>query len=358
VSDVASVTNGDPDPGAARVGPADDISAAASAAADCSDPSPVGVVAVAGEALVDLVPAPVDGYFEMVPGGSPANVAVGLSRLGVPTRMLARLADDGLGRRVRDHLGRNGVDLAHAVATTEPTSLAIVAVGPDGVADYDFRVSGTADWQWTAPEVVSALDGPVVAVHSGSLALTTPPGAAVLRGLLRTARATATVSYDPNCRPLLMGDRATVLTGVEELLAVADVVKLSGEDLGWLLPGRPPERVVAEWLARGPALVIVTLGGDGVVAGTAGGAARRRPARPVDVVDTVGAGDTFTAALLAGLHGRGLLGAANRPALRELSAAVLDALLDDALLAAAVTCGRRGADPPTTDELSRWGGSG
>lgn len=315
--------------------------------------APAGIVAVAGEALVDLVPAPVAGYFEMAPGGSPANVAVGLARLGVPTRLLARLSADPLGRRVREHLDRNGVALTHTVAATEPTSLAIVSVGPDGGADYDFRVAGTADWQWTRGELARALDGPVVAVHSGSLALTTPPGAAVLRDLLRDARATATVSYDPNCRPLLMGDRADVLAGVHELLAVADVVKVSSEDLGWLLPEAAPEEVVAEWLAHGPAVVVVTLGADGVVAGTAAGTWGRRPARPVEIVDTVGAGDTFTAALLAGLHGRGLLGAAHRPALRALPGGALDALLDDALLAAALNCARRGADPPTAEELAR-----
>ncbi|HXV92066.1 MAG TPA: carbohydrate kinase, partial [Pseudonocardia sp.] len=266
---------------------------------------------MAGEALVDLVPAPVGGYFEMAPGGSPANVAVGLARLDVPTRLLARLADDVLGRRVRAHLEGNGVGLDRAVRASEPTSLAIVSVGPDGSPAYDFRIDGTADWQWTPEEVAGALEpgpgGPVVAVHSGSLALTTPPGSGVLRGLLARAAATATVSYDPNCRPLLMGDPAAVLTGVHELLALADVVKVSAEDLGWLMPGRGAEQVVEEWLGHGPALVAVTLGGDGVVAGTCSGLRVRRPGVPVTVVDTVGAGDTFSAALLAGLHRRGLL---------------------------------------------------
>lgn len=346
------MTSANPDRGAADVAGSTGAARPAGTAGAASSVEPAGIVAVAGEALVDLVPAPVGDYFEMVPGGSPANVAVGLARLGVPTRLLARLADDPLGRRIREHLSCNGVGLEHTVAATEPTSLAIVSVGLDGGAVYDFRVAGTADWQWSADELANALDGPVVALHSGSLALTTPPGARVLRQLLRTARATATVSYDPNCRPLLMGDRADVLAGAEELLAEADVVKVSAEDLDWLLPGQKPEEVVADWLARGPALVAVTLGGDGVIAGTAGGV-RRRPARPVDVVDTVGAGDTFMAALLVGLHGRGLLGAARRPALRALSGTTLDELLDDALLAAGITCSRRGNDPPTADELAR-----
>lgn len=312
-------------------------------------------MAVAGEALVDLVPAPVGGYLEIAPGGSPANVAVGLARLGVATRLLARISDDPLGRRVRTHLEHNGVELDHAVTAAEQTSLALVTVAEDGGPSYDFRVAGTADWQWSADELRGALDGgpagPVVALHSGSLALTTPPGAAELRALMTRAAATATVSYDPNCRPLLMGRPADVLTGVHELLAVADVVKVSAEDLAWLCPDAGVDAVLEDWLDRGPALVTITLGSGGVLAGTADGVRTRRPALPVTVVDTVGAGDTFSAALLAGLHGRGLLGAMRRPALRALDAPALDAVLDEAARAAAITCSRRGADPPTAAEL-------
>lgn len=312
-------------------------------------------MAVAGEALVDLVPAPVGGYLEIAPGGSPANVAVGLARLGVATRLLARLADDPLGRRVRTHLEKNGVQLDHAVTAPEQTSMALVTVDEDGGPSYDFRVAGTADWQWSADELRGALDrgpaGPVVALHSGSLALTTPPGAAELRALMTRAAATATVSYDPNCRPLLMGSAGEVLAGVHELLAVADVVKVSLEDLGWLCPGVDAEQVLEDWLDHGPALVAVTLGGDGVLAGTAGGVRTRRPGVTVTVVDTVGAGDTFSAALLAGLHARDLLGALRRPALRTIDAPSLDGLFDEAVRAAAITCSRRGADPPTAAEL-------
>jgi fructokinase len=288
----------------------------------------------------------------VAPGGSPANVAVGLARLGVPARMLARIADDVLGRRVRDHLSHNGVELDHVAPATEQTSMAMVSVGPDGGPSYDFRIDGTADWQWSAAELAGALDGDVVALHSGSLALTTPPGAAVLRDLLARAAVTATISYDPNCRPILMGAPADVLPGVHEVLAMADIVKVSVEDLGWLLPDHSPEAVLEEWLALGPAIVAVTLGGDGVLAGTAGGVRTRRPGVPVTVIDTVGAGDTFSAALLAGLHRRELLGAAARPALRGIDGPTLDALLDEAARAAAITCSRRGADPPTAAEMA------
>jgi fructokinase len=316
---------------------------------------PRGVIAVAGEALVDIVPAPAHGYWELAPGGSPANVAVGLSRLDVPARMLARLADDLLGRKLRDHLAGNGVDLSHSVEADEPSSLAIVELAADGQASYDFRIAGTADWQWTDDELAGALDdgpaGPVVAVHSGSLALTTAPGHDALRELLASAVDTATVSYDPNFRPLLMGTPEEILPGVHELLGVADVVKVSEEDLGWLHPGREPGDVVGEWLELGPAVVVVTLGANGVLAGTSSGLHLVLSGRTVEVVDTVGAGDSFSAALLAGLHRRGLLGATARDDLYRIDRPTLEAVLTEAVAASAITCSRHGANPPTRAEL-------
>lgn len=319
-----------------------------------------GTIAVAGEALVDIVPARTAGCWELAPGGSPANVAVGLARLGVPTRMLARLADDLLGRRLRAHLSGNGVDLSRAVDAAEPSSLAIVDPSADGVAAYDFRVGGTADWQWTDDELAGALDPggdgtPVVAVHSGSLALALPPGAEALRELLARALDSATISYDPNVRPALMGEPGDVLPGVHEMLGLADLVKVSEEDLAWLLPGRDPGDVVGEWLELGPAVVVVTLGARGVLAGTASGLHSVLPGREVELVDTVGAGDGFSAAMLAGLHRRGLLGADRRDALYRIDRDVLDGVLGEAVAAAALTCSRHGADPPTRAELDAAG---
>jgi fructokinase len=308
-------------------------------------------VAVAGEALIDLLPRDDRGLFEAVPGGSPANVAVGLARLGVPTRMLARIAGDALGQRLRAHLAGNGVDLSFAVRAPEPTSLAIVTMGPDGLADYDFRVEGTADWQWRDAELAGALDEQVVALHAGSLALTMPPGAAVLARLLARARDGATVSYDPNCRPLLMGSPEQVRDQVDRLVALADVVKASADDLAWLLPGRAAGQVAAEWLAKGPAIVAITLGAAGAVAAAARTGTIRRAAPRVWVVDTVGAGDAFMSALLAGLRDRDLLGARRREELRAIDRETLARVLDQAVLAATITCTRSGAQPPTADEL-------
>lgn len=140
-------------------------------------------------------------------------------------------------------------------------------------------MDGTADWQWRDDELASAIDPSVVAVHYGSLALTQLPGADAIVRLLQRARATSTVSYDPNCRPLVMGSPADALSRVEELLAIADIVKASAEDVSWLLPGRELEDVAAEWLAARPALVAITLGADGVVAIGRESGVVRRPGR-------------------------------------------------------------------------------
>jgi fructokinase len=314
------------------------------------------VVAVAGEAITDMVPAGADGLFRAAPGGSPANVAVGLARLDVPARMLARLSSDLLGRRLREHLASNGVDLSHAVDAPEPSSLAIVAVQPDGSAAYDFRVDGTADWQWTDDELATAVDG-VVALHVGSISLTTPPGGAVLRRLAARAREVATVTFDPNVRPLLMGSPEEVRGTVHEVLVASDVVKVSSEDLEWLEPSADPESVAADWLARGPSLVVVTRGGDGAVAVGRSCGTVERAGVDVDVVDTVGAGDSFMSALVAGLHTRGLLGAAARSRLAALDADEAAAVVDEAIAASAITCSRLGANPPSAAELSEARGA-
>jgi fructokinase len=329
----------------------DPVDPRSDAPAASGGPGGAGVVAVAGEALVDFVPAGRPGLFEAAPGGSPANVAVGLARLQIPVRLLARIADDLLGHRIRAHLASNGVDLSYAVRAAEPTSLAIVAVGPDGVVEYDFRVQGTADWQWRDHELAGALDGEVVALHAGSLALTMTPGADALQRLLAGARDAMTVSYDPNCRPRLMGSPDAVRGRIEALVALADVVKASADDLAWLLPGWAPEQVAEAWLAKGPSLVVITLGPAGLLAATRQAGVLRRPGRAVEVVDTVGAGDACMAALLAGLHRRHLLGADRRAELRTVDAVTLAELADEAILAAAITCTRPGADPPTADDL-------
>jgi fructokinase len=319
-----------------------------------SDESGV-VVAVAGECVVDLVADPAaGGAYVPLPGGSPANVAVGLARLGVTTRMIARVGGDPFGRTLLDHLVRNGVGTGLTVAAPEPSSVAFVHHDADGVPSFDLRIEGTADWQWTEAELAGPLRERPAALHIGSLALVMPPGADVLAGFARRVRADATISYDPNCRPAVMGRVPDARHRIEALLRVADVVKISDADLAWLRPDGDHEGFADELVAAGVSVVAVTYGADGSVVTGRRCPARRVPAYRSRTVDTTGAGDSYMSAVLAGLGRRGLLGAARRDALGSAGAAVLGAVFDEASRAAALTCSRRGADPPTSAELAAF----
>jgi fructokinase len=304
------------------------------------------MIIVGGEALVDLVPDHAGGY-RPLPGGSPANTAVGLGRLGAPTALLARLADDRLGALLRTHLENSNVGLAYAVRSTSPTTLAVVDVDRDGAADYSFYVDGCADGGWRVADLPTELP-PDAALHvGGSFALAVEPMAAAFDTLLSRERGRRLITFDPNIRPSLVGDDATVRARLRRWLGLADVVKVSADDLEWIAPGRSPADVAAEWHELGPTLVVVTRGADGVYAsGPAGGL--RLPGVPVDVADTVGAGDAFTAGLLAALDRADRL---TRTAVATLTGAELAAVLDYAQRVAAITCTRPGADPPWFDEL-------
>ena len=259
-----------------------------------------GIVAVAGECVVDLVAEP-GGAYVPLPGGSPANVAVGLARLGVPTRMIARIGGDPFGRTLRDHLVRNGVGTETVVSAPEPSSVAFVHHDADGVPSFDLRIAGTADWQWAEAEVIGPhLDG-LSALHIGSLALVMPPGADVLAGLARRLRGEATITYDPNCRPAVMDGVPDARARIEALLRVADVVKVSDADLAWLRPGRDHEGFADELVSAGVSVVAVTHGAAGSVVTGRRCPALRVPAHPTEVVDTTGAGDQYAAGFLHAL---------------------------------------------------------
>jgi fructokinase len=311
-----------------------------------------GVVAVAGECVVDLVAD--GGAYVPLPGGSPANVAVGLARLGVPTRMIARVGADPFGRTLRDHLVRNGVGTETVVAAPEPSSVAFVHHDADGVPMFDLRIEGTADWLWTEAET-ARLDGEeLAALHVGSLALVMPPGANVLAALARRLRDTATISYDPNCRPAVMDGVRDARARIAGLLRVADVVKISDADLAWLRPGGDHEHFAEELLAAGVAVVAVTHGAAGSVVTGPAVPPLRIPAHPVDIVDTTGAGDSYMSAVLAGLARHDLLGAGRRDALRSAGPSLLAEVFGEAARAAAITCSRQGADPPTRADLDAF----
>jgi fructokinase len=296
--------------------------------------------AVVGEALVDLVGQRNGWTFVAHPGGSPANVALGLARLGAPVTLTTQLGQDAFGHLVAAHLEANGVVVNRDSDPAQETSLAIATLA-GGVATYDFRI--TWDIGMLPPLQIETR-----CLHTGSLATVLSPGADAVVDLVRreSQRGRVTVSYDPNLRPALLGAAERAQPRIEQLVALSDVVKVSDEDLRWLYPTAPDDDVARRWLTLGPALVVVTRGSAGVLA-VSEGIQLTRPAQPVDVVDTVGAGDSYTAGLLDGLRRADLIGGVRRDALASTDEATLASILDWAAMIAAITCSRPGADPPT-----------
>jgi fructokinase len=290
-------------------------------------------VLVIGESLIDVVRA-ADGTTTEYVGGSAANVAVALARLGRAVRFATSFADDAHGRMVAEHLERAGVRLTNDPHSIARTSTAVATLGSDGAANYEF------DLEW-------ALDPPPVetmpaAVHVCSLGAVLSPGAEVVHAAASRLHESALVSYDVNARPVVTGTGPDLVERVERLASVSDLVKASDEDLAALYPELALPDAARGLLERGPAAVVVTRGEQGAVWFSPSGLVEVR-SRPVQVADTIGAGDTFSAALLDGLLGRG------DPA--ELDDDAIRAVLDRAGRAAAVTVSRPGADPPYASEL-------
>lgn len=298
-------------------------------------------VLVVGEALVDIVER-LDGSRAEHPGGSPANVALGLARLDRDVHLLTRVGDDERGRSVLAHLEGSGVHLVDGSVTGEPTSTATARLDERGVATYHFEL----DWRLPpAPDLAG-----YHALHTGSIAAFLSPGGDAVVRLVEEAAGRVTVTYDPNARPQLMGEAGPARARVEHLVAHSDVVKVSDEDIAWLAPGEDPLAVVRAWQLGRPSVVVLTRGEGGAVAVLDAGEVEVK-APPTAVVDTVGAGDSFMAALLDHLAGADLLGAHRADALRSNGTDQVAAMLRHAARVAAITCSRAGADPPTRAEL-------
>ncbi|WP_182524532.1 PfkB family carbohydrate kinase [Nocardioides dongkuii] len=300
-----------------------------------------GDVLVVGESLVDVVQR-ADGSVVEHAGGSAANVAVALARLGRPVRFATAIADDRYGGLVAAHIGRDGVRLAVDPEVVERTASARATLAVDGSASYEF------DLEWRLAEVPS--DPAPLAVHACSIGAVLEPGAAQVRALLARMRPVATVTYDVNARPAITGTGPDLRAAVEAVVALADLVKASDEDLAALHPGLDPVAAARRLLDLGPAAVVVTRGAEGS-SWVARDGVVDVPAVTTEVVDTIGAGDTFGAALLDGLWTRGLLGADRRDDLAAIPDVERLALLQHAARAAALVVGRPGADPPYRNEL-------
>ncbi|MFI8234279.1 carbohydrate kinase [Streptomyces sp. NPDC085900] len=300
------------------------------------------MIVVAGEALIDLVPQGTGALAGLKPalGGGPYNTAVALGRLGSPTAFCSRTSLDAFGEALLDGLREAGVDVSAVQRGPEPTTLAVATIDGNGSAAYSFYVEGTADRLFTAPE---ALPAGTRAVSFGTCSLVLEPGASAYEELMRTAAEQGVfTALDPNIRAGLIPDADAYRARFKSWLPSVSLLKLSEEDALWL--GGTPR----EWLAAGPSAVVITHGGDGLSVYTADGAVHSVPGEKVEVVDTIGAGDTVNAALLHGLAARDAL---SPEGLLGLGADGWTRLLRFAARAAAVTCSRAGAEPPYASEL-------
>ena len=312
-------------------------------------PGPAGSALIIGEALVDIVINPGQDPRE-IPGGSPANVALGLARLGRQAELACWIGSDARGHAVREHLEASGVRLTPGSDGADRTSTAQATIGADRAATYVF------DLDWNPPAVEPTPDHAPVLVHTGSIAAVLEPGATTVRQTLEALRPTSTICYDPNARPQLMGSPEEARATAERIIALADLVKCSDEDIAWLYSTGSDDAAIEEvmraWLDKGTAVVVVTRGKRGALALTGTGLRLEVPADPnVVVADTVGAGDSFMGGLEDGLWSEGLVGAGQREALRTIDADALERVVRHAAAVADITVSRAGANPPTREEL-------
>jgi len=304
---------------------------------------------VCGEALMDVFAAgdtPTGMALDARIGGSPFNVAVGLARMGQPAGFLGGVSQGFLGERLLQALKHEGVDLRCVHRLDAPTTLSLVGLDAQGVPSYAFYGEGAADrlLPLTALENVP----PEARVFQfGSYAMVVEPVAATQRALVEREHRRSLIAYDPNIRLNVEPDIQRWRDTLAWMLPRTHLLKVSEEDVGLLFPGAELDALAREWLSQGVALVVITRGGEGALAWTASAQARSEAVR-IELVDTVGAGDTFQAALLTWLAEHDALSA---PSLRGLSKTQLSQALAFAAQAAAITCSRRGADLPRRSEL-------
>ena len=306
------------------------------------------MIIVIGEALIDLIQ---DRYnptsYNAVVGGANANVAIALARRGTNHTFLARISTDSFGQQITKKLNDNNVNSEHKVVTDEPTTLAVVSIGPNGSPSYSFYVNGTADWGWTPAELPQL---EAEAIQFGCLTMAMEPGNLVIEEWAKAQSHNKTISHDINMRPALGFDQAKELTRVERVNSFSHIIKASDEDLEWLDPTRTPDATAKEWSKN--KLVLITKGSEGVDVYKDGTKLFNVPSRKINVVDTVGAGDTFTANLLGQLQENNHLGENPTDKLMNIKDEDLHTYVHIAGIAASINCERAGAEPPTKAELN------
>lgn len=301
---------------------------------------------IIGEALVDLVKR-ADSNEEPTghPGGSPLNVALTLGRLGRPVELVTWVGPDGYGQQILDHVTESGVLVKDEWKNAHHTATALALLDQSGAATYQF------DIDWDIPHTIS-IPSEAVFVHSGSLGAALKPGRDRVLEAFELAHETALVSFDPNARPTIMDPAVQTRPVTEAFVRNADLVKVSDEDLHWLYPDLTTAEAIAHWFdISSLGLAVLTQGKEGPVAWTREGLRVERRPSSVDVVDTVGAGDSFMGSLINSLWARNLTGRAGAKALGSLSVNDLSSILDEANAVANVTVSRAGANPPWAHEL-------
>jgi len=302
-----------------------------------------------GDALVDFLPVKaVDGRDAVVPvvGGSCLNIAVGIARLGAPAGFVGGISNDLFGRMIADHAIASQVDLRYAMRGDHQTTLAFVrTVG--GEPQYAFYDEATASRNWAYRHGFIPFDQ-IEAIHVGSTTLANDDGAAQALAMIVDAAGSVTISFDPNCRPNLVRDKPRYVDQMNAFAAKADIVRMSDVDFDYLYGGSDYTPKAASMITAGTSLVVVTRGIKGAQAWHRAAGAVEVEAPAVKVVDTIGAGDSFQAALLFALRAIGRIG---KSTLARMNADELFRALSFAAGCAAITCTRAGADPPRLSDV-------
>jgi fructokinase len=307
-----------------------------------------------GDALIDFLPVTsTDGREALVPvvGGSCLNIAVGMARLGAPAGFVGGISTDLFGRMIADHASASGGDLRYATRSDHQTTLAFVRT-VDGEPQYGFYDAATASRNWVYRRGAIASDGmafaDIQAIHVGSTTLTHDVGAAEALAMVEDARGSVTISFDPNCRPNLVTDKSRYVDQMDAFAAKADIVRMSDVDFEFLYGGGDHAPRATSLIAAGAGLVVITRGIKGAQAWHQQAGVVEVQAPTVKVVDTIGAGDSFQAALLFALRAIGRIG---RASLAQITPGELSRVLSFAADCAAFTCGRAGADPPRASDV-------
>jgi fructokinase len=290
---------------------------------------------VCGEVLIDILPS------GPVVGGGPANTAKALARLGHDVNFIDGISSDAYGQSARAELLRDGVNLDLAQLSDKPTCTATVTLDAAGAASYEFLIDGTATFDFEASWLPDPYRYQPQVLHIGTLVTVIEPGASALYDWAMQVAEFAPIIFDPNIRPSVQPDRDLYEAAVEKWAALSAVIKVSDDDVAWLFPGQSIDDVANRWISDGVFLVVVTRGANGLVGFTADGRVEV-PGVKVDVIDTVGAGDTVGAIVVEAMVAHGLI---------ELRGEVLRSVLARAAAAAAITCSRQGAQPPYKHEL-------